>query len=350
MRSRNFNLSPICRGILCFAAVGVAWGQSANSTARWFADAAAGLSVPTFTLAGDEAATTQPTLEKPPEEEERDADTKPGWLNPVSFDITYSLYSDYIFRGLNLSEFEREGREDPNHQLTTSLTLDIAKSFGRDEGEFGSFAFDTFFEWYAGQDVIDPLYGDHNCQEIDYTVSYAYEFKPIFTTLTGGYVWYAYPNHREIATSEWFFRIEHNDAWMWKGLWPENEGGVFNPYLSYWQDADLISHAAWWQFGFSHEFEVLPDVTLTPTVDFGVDHHWLHPTLDSGDGTQGLATIQYGLSISYDMSELIRLKQWGFGSVVWSGFMFYSDAVGNPRDDHLTADEFYGGTSIGWSF
>lgn len=323
------------------------------SFAGWYSTAAAGVAAPRLALSSDEPSATQPTLEAPTAEnaaaEERES--KPAWLDPVSFSITYSLYSDYVSRALNLSEYDdRERREDLNHQMTTSLSLDIAKFFGREEGEFGAFTFDTFFEWFAGQDMLDPVYGDHNCQEIDYTLSYSYEVKPIFTTFTVGYAFYAFPNHKEIATQEWLFRVEHNDAWMWKWALPENEDGVFNPYVAYWQDADLISRAAWWQFGFSHDFELMKDVTLTPTLDFGVDHHWIHPTLAAGDGTQGLASIQYGPTVSYDMTDLIKLKEWGFGSVVWSGFMYYSDAVGNPRDDHLTADEFYGGTSIGWSF
>ncbi|MBI5863539.1 MAG: hypothetical protein HZB38_03315 [Planctomycetes bacterium] len=322
----------------------------------WYSVVATQMSAPALTLGQDGAAASKPAPadeapKLPPEAADEDGDSgKPAWANPFSCSITYSLYSDYVSRAMNLSEYPGEGREDPNHQLTTSLGVDLAVLFGREEGEFGSFTFDTFFEWYAGQDRLDLLYGAHNLQEIDYGLSYSYEFKPLYTTATIGYLFYAFPNHREIATQEWTASLEHNDAWMWEWLFPGNEDGVLNPYVTIWQDTELISRGAWWQFGFSHDFELTEEVILTPSLDFGIDNHWIHPTFDAGIGTIGFASAQYGLTLSYDLSELAGLKKWGFGSLVWSGFVYYSDALGNPRDDDLTADWFYGGTSIGWSF
>ena len=39
-------------------------------------------------------------------------------VNPFSFSMEYSLWSDYVWRGINLSEpLGREGRERPHHQL-----------------------------------------------------------------------------------------------------------------------------------------------------------------------------------------------------------------------------------------
>ncbi|MBI5864211.1 MAG: hypothetical protein HZB38_06865, partial [Planctomycetes bacterium] len=231
-----------------------------------------------------------------------------------------------------------------------SLAIDLATLWGRPKGECGSLIVDTFFEWYAGQDRLEPLYGAHNLQEFDFALSYAYEVKPLFTTVCAGYVWYNYPNHHEIASGEWTLRLDHNDAWMWKWLWADNEDGVLNPYVAYWQDADLVSRGSWWQFGFSHDFEITEELVCRPSVDFGIDNHWIHPTLDAGIGTIGFANINYGLTLDYDVSNLLQIKSWGFGAVTLSGFIFYSDAVGNPRDDDLTADWLYGGMSLGWSF
>ncbi|MCC6358229.1 MAG: hypothetical protein IT450_05765 [Phycisphaerales bacterium] len=283
--------------------------------------------------------------------DEEEEDSKPPWLRPFSFDMTYSLYSDYVWRGINLSEYETEGSEAPNHQLTTTLDVDLGKFFNRKaDGEFGVFSFEAFFEWYAHQVDIDPVYGARNLQEVDYTLTYAYEVKPIFTTFSTGVIFYTYPKHKEIATEEWFFRVEHNDAWMWKWLWPENEDGIVNPYVAYWQDTHLVAPGSWIQFGFSHDFEVTPSFTLTPAIDFGIEHNWLQPTLGlEGKGTN-FANVQYGLTLEYDLTELIALDKWGYGSVVLSGFLFYSDAVGNPAQNDWLNDELYGGMSVGWSF
>ena len=47
--------------------------------------------------------------------------TETGDGCPVTLDVTYSLYSDYIFRGINFSEYAGEGREKFNHQVTTAF-------------------------------------------------------------------------------------------------------------------------------------------------------------------------------------------------------------------------------------
>ncbi len=41
--------------------------------------------------------------------------------SPFSLGVTYSLYSDYVWRGINRSEYRGEGREKPNHQLEAYL-------------------------------------------------------------------------------------------------------------------------------------------------------------------------------------------------------------------------------------
>lgn len=355
----------MCMRISTLPAVLVATSTAAGAPLfeDWYR-AASAIPVPTLSLAAvqepqlpaskpSSAPTTAPAAPQTAEQadDEDEEDPKPRWLRPFSFDVTYSLYSDYVWRGINLSEYETEGSEAPNHQLTTTLDVDLGKFFNRrQDGEFGVFSFEAFFEWYAHQIDIDPVYGARNLQEIDYTLTYSYEVAPISTTLATGYVFYRYPKHKEIATEEWFFRVEHNDAWMWKWLWPDNEDGILNPYVEYWQDTHLVAPGAWIQFGVSHDFEVAPSFTVTPGVDFGIEHNWLQPTLGlEGRGTN-FANVQYGLTLEYDMTELIALEKWGFGSIVVSGFIFYSDAVGNPAQNRWIRDELYGGMSIGWSF
>ncbi len=78
---------------------------------------------------------------------------------PATFDITYSLSSDYIFRGINRSEYGGEGREKPNHQLTTDLGVDIGQLFGQPAGTCGTLEFGTFFEWYRMQKGLNPAGG-----------------------------------------------------------------------------------------------------------------------------------------------------------------------------------------------
>jgi len=58
--------------------------------------------------------------------------------SPFSFSLNYALYSDYVFRGINFSEFSREGREKPNHQLTTTVSVDLGPLFGHPAASCGT--------------------------------------------------------------------------------------------------------------------------------------------------------------------------------------------------------------------
>ncbi len=49
--------------------------------------------------------------------------------SPLSVTLSYWLVSDYIFRGINYSEYAGEGREKPNHQLEVKLDVDVARLF-----------------------------------------------------------------------------------------------------------------------------------------------------------------------------------------------------------------------------
>ncbi|MCP4592482.1 MAG: hypothetical protein GY842_17245 [bacterium] len=269
--------------------------------------------------------------------------------SPFSFDVTYYLYSDYIFRGINFSEYPGEGREKPNHQLTTDVSVDIGMLFGHEPGTCGVFTLGTFFEWYAMQKVIDPEHGGQNLQEVDYLLSWAYDLEPIATTFTLGYTWYAFPNAKSINTSEWWFSLEHNDAWMWKWLLPDNEDGVLNPSFMFAQDIDVTDGGCWMEFGISHDFEVFENFTLTPSMILAIDHRYLHPLLDVGEGSTQLAYIQYGINAGYNLAPALQLPDWA-GDLTLSGFMYYNQTLGSMEEHGIIQDEFFGGVSVGWSF
>ena len=269
---------------------------------------------------------------------------------PFSFDVTYYLYSDYIFRGINFSEYGTEGREKLNHQMTFDMGMDVAWLFGQERGTLGTFGFGTFFEWYAAQKVLDPIHGGQNLQEVDYVLSWSYDIDPIATCFTLGYTFYAFPNAKSINTSEWWLSLEHNDAWMWKWLFPDNEDGVLNPSFFMAQDVDIADGGMWFELGISHDFELFENFTLTPSALVAIDHRWLDPVVGTGrDGTTRLAYGQLGLEASYDLTPVLQLPNWA-GGITLTGFLYFTDAWGTAEDDRTIQDEFYGGMSVGWSF
>lgn len=274
---------------------------------------------------------------------------------PFSFSINYTLMSDYIFRGINFSEFPGEGHEDLNHQMGTSLGVSL--------GDWGSIGFDTWFEWFAGQEQINPRNGDDNLQEVDFVVYWSYDLESIDTALTIGWTYFLFPNtartlredaskanNNDDRTHEWWFSLEHNDAWMWRWLWADNEDGILNPSFFFSQDIGIGSGTAiWMELGLSHEFALAENVTVTPSWTLGIDHSYYHYFAGARTESTRLANMLWGLDVSYDLNDLLSLSE-TWGDVTISGLLFFSDALGNPEDNGIIQDEFFGGVSLAYSY
>ncbi len=286
-------------------------------------------------------------------------ETKSGeWEKPIplSLSLEYTLVSDYIFRGIHFSEHATEGRETPNHQLGTSIGLDLAPLWGGKAGQCGSINFDTWFEWYGDQDKINPI-EDSNNQEIDYSVYYSYSIEPIATDLSIGWIHYYFPNLRDVnnndRTNEWFFSLEHNDAWAWRWLDYEGEDGILNPTFAFYHDTHL-SGGVWMDLGISHgfEFECIPDLTITPSYQLHIDGGYLGPLLKVDDHDTRIAGMTYGIDLTYDLTKLLQLPPWA-GEMAISGFLNYFDptsAVRGTGGNINLEDELYGGMKLAWSW
>lgn len=275
-------------------------------------------------------------------------------LFPLSLGVSYYLLSDYVWRGINLSEYTGEGREKPVHQLTTSLVWDT--------GEFGQIGFDTFFSWYAAQRQLNPTTGE-NIQEIDYTIHWSYLVEAIATDVTLGFTFYTFPNlakplrqdrqrgnNNDDRTQEWFFNLGHNDAWAWKWLFPGNEDGVLNPNLFFAQDVGIGAGRTWMELGISHEFEVIDNLTITPGTLLAIDGGVLKRYLGKLNANHfRLAYQQFSLDITYDLTELLELPRWA-GSVSVSGLLYFNNAMGTARREGSINDEIYGGMSVNWAW
>lgn len=322
--------------VLCLALTGTTFAAQDAATV------ASSASLSSFSLNQNDTETTVERTEITTYEESAPA-------SPFSFDITYYLYSDHIFRGINCSEYSGEGREKLNHQMSTDILLDVGMLFGHESGTCGTFRFGTLFEWYAAQKQLDPEKGGQNLQEVDYILAYAYEVKPIYTTFTLGYSWYTYANAKEANSSEWWFKLEHNDAWMWTWLFPNNEDGVLNPSFLFAQDVDATGGGCWMEFGINHGFVLFENFTLTPSMILAIDHRYIEPLLNEGSGSTQFAYIQYGLNAAYNLAPALQLPDW-MGDVTLSGFLYFNQALGNLEDSGTIQDEFFGGVSLGWSF
>ena len=269
------------------------------------------------------------------------------WSKPVelSFSLDYTLVSDYVFRGINFSEYAGEGREKPNHQMSTGIELATE--------EYGNFGGLFWFEWFAGQKSLTP--GSDNLQEVDYVAYWNYDIERIATNIELGWIAYTFPPSGGDAhdTYEVYVALSFDDS----GLFNTQES-VLNPYIYYGLDYDLGSNGSWIEIGISHDFAlneiagleaapVIKDLTISPSLVLGIDHRYLDKFAVTGSGgaSTKLANLNYGLAISYDLSGALNLDP-KLGSLAVGGFLNFSQAL--RRD--LLNDEFYGGMSVnyGW--
>lgn len=286
------------------------------------------------------------TADEKPDQQAKAAEAKPGL--PISFGLTYALYSDYVWRGINFSEYPGEGREKLNHQLTVSLAFDL--------GDFGKIGYNTWFEWYAAQKQLNPDLGGQNCQEVDYTIWYSYSVKQINTDVTLGLTFYEYlnlapllrqdenpGNDNDDRSQEIYLNLEHNDAWLWKWLFPNNEKGVLNPSLLIAQDVGSIV-GTWVEWGISHDFQIpgIDNLTITPGYKLAAQcGYWQQGCFLAGD-TWSLAT-------TYDLTPVLKLPSWA-GTLTVGGELYYWNAYDQLQDSGLAKDQFWGGMTVNWAW
>jgi hypothetical protein len=319
MRTKNTKLLRALFGwTLCLCLLGIVLPVGAAEPSNWL-----------LALAEEEAA------EAAPEPMEEAADD--GGM-PFSFSLDYTLVSDYVWRGANFSEFAAEGREKLNHQIGAGIELDL--------GDAGAVGFGWWGEIYAAnKSGRNPNRSDKYHQEADYTVYYGYSFEDIGVDVEVGWIAYVFPpaSGDGHTSYEVYGSLGFNDGPLF-GM----EDGVLNPSIAYYYDIDLVE-AGWLEIGFSHEFAVVENVTVTPSITFGVDNeYWDNAIGNTGHESTKLTTMVYGVEVGYDLSAALAMSE-EYGSLSLAGFVTFSDAVRADRAIGLN-DEIFGGVTVsyGW--
>ncbi len=261
------------------------------------------------------------------------------WTKPVplTFSLDYTLVSDYIFRGVNFSEFSGEGHERLNHQLSAGIEADL--------GDFGAVGFCAWFEWFEGQENknFDPA-AHGKLQEVDYAFYWSYDIPSTPVSIETGWIAYSFPQAKGDAhiTNEWYISLGVDDSFLFG-----TESSVLNPYVAYYLDTDDVK-GCWIEMGISHDFALsemgmksvpgLKDMTLTPSFVLGIDKG----QFDEGSH---LHNLLYGLDVGYDLSSALNIPA-QYGSLSLTGFLRFSQAINTD----VISDEFFGGVSIGYEW
>ncbi len=286
------------------------------------------------------------------------------WL---TISVDYTLASDYIWRGLNFSEYANEGREDLNHQLGVTTEIDLAELTGHPVGYIGA---NVWFEWYAGQDQLTP-WSNNNLQEVDYTLYWGMDIPDTPFGIEFGWIAYHFPRLRDSGsttsadfayTQEVYGSVSYDDSDT-LGTLLGIDGPVLSPEVTYYQDVDDIQ-AGIITVAISHEFAladygctdvmVLKDMKITPSATLTIDHRYYdkYTNANGGDVSVGtrLAYLQYQVDMALDLNGVFDIPA-QFGNFTVGGFLAYTNSFHDEPSGVIDPqDEFWGGMNFGWSW
>jgi len=191
---------------------------------------------------------------------------------PVDFNTTADVVSRYVWRGI---------LQNPDACVQPSAT---ATWQGLSLNVWGNYATS---DWGANR--------ENNFSEVDYTGSYNYVFKDLpavnSLSLTGGFIWYAFPNNPVCNnTKEFFATVALPDLWL-------------TPAVSAYYDVDEAD--GWYlNAGVGHTFNLIEKVSL----NLGASVGWNDGNESQfyyGVDQSGFADLGLGTTLNYNITETL---------------------------------------------
>jgi uncharacterized protein YdeI (BOF family) len=271
-----------------------------------------------------------------------EVDEEPNFL---TMELNYTYASRYIWRG---REKFNGDNSSCNNQYTISGSMDIAQAFGAEAGTLGRLNGVIFFQTGDNTNTRD-------LQEVDYTVSYGYDFDEIGMTAEVGFIYYAYPGNSGWNTQELFIKLGVNDGLIMQALGIGDGTPLLNPTFAVYFDIDEAAGGTWTEMGMSHDFvlaelgcadmAVLKDLTLGANMTLG----WACGYPESNNGgnsyyhndTNSGMTQNFGLTADLDLQSMLDLPD--CMAMNLGAFMNYTCSMDSNRP---YVDELWGGVSL----
>jgi hypothetical protein len=242
----------------------------------------------------------------------------------VNLDLRISYLTDYIYRGVNHSQFPDRSPK-PNLQFEGTVTFDTGKLPHPFLGVFVNLYNDDPVSRFQ---EIRPFFGlDWNLRPFD---------------LKFGVTAYIYPEREDFNTSEVWTRITFDDSLLFR-----SERPMFSPYVFAAYDYDK-NYGFYYELGIQHDF-IIEDtgITLTFQSDIAYFGGIREQFVFTGKQRYGFQHYDVGMIATYSLNQLFRFSR-RYGDVTLNGYLFYTDGI-DP--DVIRVDsKIWGGVGIQFKY
>jgi len=266
--------------------------------------------------------------------------------NQVFGGVGYTFWTDYGWRGVNMTKFLGGHRGTGAHQMLYNLGMNV-----QDVGKIGVSVEQVYFSRFDNTGSSLAL--------TNINVYLTREFEGIAGSWTFGYgnhLWEnlrsAYPNG-DPRSQEIYVTYAMPDAALWEMLTGNETGNILNPSFTYLMDYDNADNGQLAILNLNHPFnmaDVDPEMTgftLVPTFSLYYDHRYYGPYFNELTGTSDycktnkIAYMDYGLKGIVDLTETVGLT---------TGKLSLTSGVGYVDGVEFGDGKWYGNIGMAYNF
>ena len=244
----------------------------------------------------------------------------------IHLDMKVSYFSNYLFRGVNRSEFISEASQQgsssqANFQFDGKLSFDLGNKLPH-----------PFIGIFANVLDSDPV---SNFQEVRPFFGVDWNIRPLIFSV--GNTLYEFPDRKELNTSEVWLKVTLDDAAILKRDEP-----LLSPYFFAAYDYDR--YEGWYlETGISHDFVIeKTGITLTPLANIAyVVNNGAFKQTPNGEDT-GFQHYEVGIIGRYSLNTLFNVSQ-RYGNWSLNGYLYYDAGIDSEL---LSTTTVWGGMGI----
>jgi hypothetical protein len=308
-----------------------------NAGKLWVIVAVLGLAVSAFAAAPAAAPATS-TMKAAP--------ATPAADNEIFGGVGYAFWTDYGWRGINMTKFMGGHSGTGANQMLYNLGMNV-----KDVGKVGVSLEQVYFNRFDNTDASLAF--------TNWNVYVKRELEGIQGQWTLGYGNHDWNNSKAAfplgdgRSQEFYLTYGFDDAEMWKCVTGNETGNIFNPSVTYLVDTDATNGGQLAILNLNHPFNLaevdsqLSGVSIIPTFSLTWDQRYYGDYINSLTGTTNLkdtskiAYMDYGVKGVADLTGMLGIT---------TGKLSLNSGVGYLNGVELTDAKWYGTVGVSYNF